>query len=236
MVHRLGLTAALLALLVGVAWHVSPLVIWHLRVAPELARAPHPERLSAERRSSLPEVPADWPVLEVSNLSLRAPIAADQRHACARCAERCVLKLRGGTLAVFGEPPPESYGEVIDRFAPDRSDLSLFRSAPRNWRSIAALADRAITPNPLPATFRYLAAASRGVVSVLPGERGERWVVYAYALRGTPTRVVGITGVPGSVAHRILGSIAVRGPTEDAGARADPGRCHGFAGPGPPGA
>ena len=201
--------AVILALLA--LWHASPVLLWHLRFADELGREPHGERLEAEVRDALPAAPPGWTELHVEGLTIRAPLRGDQHARCALCDVRCVLALDGaGTLAIFDGPPDESYGEALDRFAPDEGDVSLLRSVARNWQTIDALTDRVRAPGRLPATWRYRGAGSRGVVSAFHPESGSRWMVYAYADDGRPARMVGVSGISEATFTRILASVDVR--------------------------
>jgi pimeloyl-ACP methyl ester carboxylesterase len=201
------LSAATLAALVI---HALPLLLWHLSFERELGALGHPERLHAVTRSGLPPAPAEWIELRVDNFSLRAPLAENQRMRCGECASHCLLRFENtGTLAVFDGPPEWSYGDALDRFAPDAGDLSLMRTVSRNWQTIDALTDRARIEGDVPASFRFATPTSAGVVTAFRVQNVPRFVVYAYAPSGEAARVIGIAGVEQSTLEQILGSLRI---------------------------
>jgi len=201
--------AAVALLAIPIGWHLRPSVIWHFWISPRLHDQGHSALLHQKSLSSFRSPSPGWPRLAVDNLSISAPILRDQSHLCKACSDRCLLEIDGGTLAIFGEAPLESYGEVLDLFAPDESDISIFRSAGRNWRSIRALTNRVANGENLPDAFRFLTSESKGIVSSIPRGELNRLVVYAYSHSGNPTRVIGLTGSDIGNLHRILGSLKV---------------------------
>ncbi|HEY5657312.1 MAG TPA: alpha/beta fold hydrolase [Myxococcota bacterium] len=197
---------AVVALLI----HALPLLLWHLRFEQELGELGHPERLHSVTRSDFPPAPALWTELRVDNLSLRAPLGANQLMRCGECASRCVLRLQDtGTLAIFDGPPELGYGDALDKYAPDARDLSLLRTVARNWETIDALTDRARTSAEVPESFRFTAPAAAGIVTAFRVQGVPRFVVYAYAPSGEPTRVIGVAGVERPMLEQILGSLRI---------------------------
>jgi pimeloyl-ACP methyl ester carboxylesterase len=171
--------AAIGALLI----HALPLLLWHFSFEQELEALGHPERLRALTRSDLPTAPIEWTELRVDNFSLRAPLGENQRMRCGECASHCLLRLEDtGTLAIFDGPPEQGYGDALDRFAPDASDLSLFRFA---------------TPTAV------------GIVTAFRVQGVPRFVAYAYAPSGEPARVIGIAGVERPTLEQILGGLRI---------------------------
>jgi hypothetical protein len=199
------------ALLAGL-WHASPVLLWNLRLEDQLRRQGDPARLRSPRERLATGVRAGWSQVVTGEIALRAPVAAPERARCRECAERCRLRLAGGgTLAIFDSPPPESYREMLDRFAPDAADLSLLRSVAANWRTIDALTDRVrVTPAP-PPSFRFAAEGSQGVVTEFQVGETLRYVIYAYGHDGFPARVVGLTGIKREQLLAVLGELRVEG-------------------------
>jgi hypothetical protein len=191
-------------------WHCSPVLLWHLRLEDQLRN-----HGNAERQHSPLERPSagngiGWTGVVSGEISLRAPVSVEGRGQCAECTVKCRLPLEdGGILAIFDAPPPESYDEVLDRFAPDSDDLTLLRSVPANWRTIDALTDRVRVHPPPPPSFRYLAEGSRGVVTEFVVEGTHRYVIYAYGENEHPARVIGLTGVSRVHLRTILGELRV---------------------------
>jgi hypothetical protein len=221
--RRRALALALLAAAAIGAWHLSPVALWHLRFEHELSQRGDGGRLRTPSRS--PGVAPDgWSGLRVANVSLRLPLRPEDRPLCATCSRGCVLRLApGGTVAVFDAPPPESLGEALDLFAPSADDLSILRSVARNWQTIDALTERALQTSTPPTAFRFETAGSRGVVTGFEVNGLRRYVVYAYAHAGDPTRVLGVTGVSEADLDRILGSVRVSPAGHPTAAR--PGEC-----------
>jgi len=209
----------------ALAWHASPVLLWHLHFAEALSAEGPGERLSSETRR-VPSTPrGDWAELSVGNLRAHLPLAPMEEAGCVRCADRCRLALAGGgTFAVFDSPLPESWPEARDRFAPDAGDVSLLRSHAANWRTIDALADRVRNRATPPRSFRYEAEASHGIVTVFRVAGVERRVVYAYGADGAQARVLGIVNTPAETFDRILGSFAVEAGDAEHASRCDSGR------------
>jgi hypothetical protein len=205
-----GILAAGLALLGLAIWQLQPILSWHWRIAPELRGHANAARLNVETVTEFPPA-GDWPLLQVDELTLRAPILSEERSRCAECGERCWMRLEGGTIAIFDAPPPESYLEVLNLLAPDEDDISLGRSPARNWDAIDALAARVGLTGEPPETFRFRTSGAQGVVSRFVTETANRFVIYGYAPSdGTPARVVGVTGPDEDLLRRVLGSLEVR--------------------------
>jgi hypothetical protein len=210
----LGLVA-----LAGLALHVRPLAVWRFTVAPKLADEPNSWRLHVDTVDQFPAAPDSWATLTVDDFRLKAPIARDQLTNCEACAARCVLRVDGGKLAVFDRTVSESYSEALDNFAPDVRDLSLLRSAARNWHSIHALVDRVQFASSLPESFRFAAPASRGVVTIHAQRDIPRYVIYAYSPVGRPARVLVLSGLSRDDLHRTLGTLRFTSPPAGAAAR-----------------
>lgn len=209
------------ALGLGALWHVSPVLLWHLRFESQLAGQGDASRLHTTTLDAFPPPHPRWDRITSGRIALRAPLAPEARPACGRCATACRLPLSNrGTVGIFEDPPPESYEEALDRFAPDARDIDPWRSVARNWRTIDALTDRVRTPTPPPRSFRFETPASRGVVMAFHVDGVDRFVVYAYARDGTPARIVGVSGLGREHFERLLGGLRVE---PDRAAR--PSRC-----------
>lgn len=225
---RIARALALVAILVvPLAYHARPVLVWQLEVAPALRAERSADRLHVRTLESFPGAPAGWRTLSVANLRLRAPIPSGQRAACAFCSHRCVLQIEGGTLAVFADPPDEAYPEALALFAPDADDISLMRAAAQNWNSIDGLVGRVTSRSRLPEALRFRSRASKGIVTTHtagtspPARVDARSVVYAYAPDGSPTRVIGLTGVDRSVLEMVLGTLVVEPQRAASGEQGD---------------
>lgn len=191
-------------------WHSSPVLLWHLRLEDQLRSQGNAARQHSPLERPSPGGGIGWTAVVSGEISLRAPVAFEQRGHCAECTVKCLLRLAGGgTLAIFDAPPPESYGEALDRFAPDAEDLSLTRSVASNWRTIDALTDRVRAVPPPPTSFRYVAEGSRGIVTQFNVAGTLRYVIYAYGDDERPARVIGLTGVSQAHLRTILGELRV---------------------------
>lgn len=169
----------------------------------------------------MPPPPASWPELTSGIIALRAPLAAEALPACGRCTTQCRLPLDNrGTLAILDAPPPESYQEALDHFAPDSSDISLWRSVASNWKTIDGLTERVRHEGFLLDSFRFIAPGSRGVVTLFEVEDSRRYVVYAYAVDGNVARVIGVSGLSRERFAHVLGGLRV-----EPGATQRPSRC-----------
>jgi len=209
-------------------WHSSPVVLWHLRLEDQLRGQGDGTRVRSRLEEPQPGGGGGWSEIVTGELELRAPLAAGEHTRCGECAVRCLLRLAGGgTLAIFDTPPPESYREALDLFAPDAGDLSLLRSVAGNWRTIDALTDRVRVRPPPPPSFRYVGDGSRGVVTEFAVAGTPRYVVYAYGRDDRPARVLGLTGVSRDRLRAILGDLRV-----DRARRSRPTACS-FAVPSP---
>ncbi|MFQ5418478.1 MAG: hypothetical protein ACE5FL_15735 [Myxococcota bacterium] len=217
-IRRIAVLLLGLAAFTAFALHLRPLAVWRFNVAPQLAEEPNALRMNVDTVDEFPAAPADWTTLAVDDFQLKAPIVGDQLVHCTECAAGCALHIDGGKLAVFDRAMAESYREALDRFAPDEDDLSLFRSAARNWRSIHALVGRVHSTSALPESFRFAAPGSHGVVTVHTQHDTQRYVVYAYSPMGRPARVLVLSGLSRRDLHRALGSLAFA----STGERADP--------------
>lgn len=208
--RRAAAPVAFFVCALALAWHTSPVWLWHLRLESQLRSEGRAEWLHAETRRALPTPDEAWSTLRVGNLRARLPLGESERHRCGECALHCILRLEGGgTFAVFDAPPPESHEEILDLLAPDSGDLSVFRSVEANWKTIDGLTDRVRFRGRLPATFRFEAEGSRGLVSLLSAGGSHRFVIHAYSAHGTPTRLLGLTGVPEALIDPVLAGIAV---------------------------
>lgn len=216
---RLALGAA--ALLLLAAWHLSPLLLWHLRFEAALAAEGNPALLHTATFGALPGPDPGWPELTAGRITLRAPLAPEAFPACGRCGRECRLPLDNrGTVGIFDAPPPEDYGQALDRFAPDARDISPWRSVMRNWETIDALTDRLRAKGPRPRSFRFVAPGSRGVVMAFRVDGIDRFVVYPYAEDGSAARVIGVSGLGREHFERLLGGLRV-----DPEAAERPARC-----------
>lgn len=209
-------------------WHSSPVLLWHLRLEDQLRGEGDAARLQSPLERPGPGGGSGWSEVVTGELALRAPVAVEQRARCGECAVRCLLRLGGGgTLAILDAPPPESYREALDRFAPDADDLSLLRSVAGNWRTIDALTDRVRARPPPPPSFRYVAEGSRGVVTEFVVGGISRYVIYAYGDDDLPARVIGLTGVSRGRLRAVLGDLRV-----DRDRRPRPASCSSARAPG----
>jgi hypothetical protein len=199
---------AVLAVLAGLAAQLRPLLIYHLTLVPDL-EARGLDSIDSPTFDRFASPPDAWPLLVSANFQLRAPILAmGVGDSCAMCGVKCRLDMGDGTLGVFARAPAESLSDAFDSFAPRSSDMSPWRSRARNWATLEAIAYRSLNPG-LPESFRFRAQNSQGVVTVHSGPLGERFVIYSYGPRGTPTRVIGLTHIPRSTLQQILGSLAI---------------------------
>ena len=214
----------MLVALVGL-WHASPWLLWRLRFEDELTALGDETRLRSERWSELPSPPDAWPRLVSGDLSLRAPFAREALPACGRCATQCRLPLANrGTLGVFDERSEETYGEALDRYAPDARDVTLWRSVASNWRTIDALADRVRALTPPNSTFRFETPGARGVVTAFRVDGVPRYVVYAYAHDGRAARIVGVAGLEEARFAALLGGLRIEPGGAERGSRCEPDR------------
>ncbi len=198
------------ALSLGVLWHFSPVLLWHLHLESQLATQGDASRIHTTTLDALPGPDPRWDRITSGRIALRAPLAPEALPACGRCATACRLPLANrGTVGIFDAPPPESHREALDRFAPDARDIGAWRSVMRNWATIDALTDRVRTPTPPPRSFRFEAPGSRGVVMAFRVDGVDRFVVYAYAHDGTPARIIGVSGLGRDHFERLLGGLRV---------------------------
>lgn len=199
-----------LGVLAAGLWHARPVLVWHLTVAPEIEHMGRGDRVRLYTDALLPAPDLAWPRLHVGRISLRAPLAGGQFELCRGCADGCHLELGegGGRLAFFDSALPP-YPRAVATFAPSADDVSIWRGRLANWRSVHALAARAMGSTPPPEAFRFDAAASRGIVSRLVSLGTERFVVYAFAPDGTPGGVLAVSRVSLAVLRRVLGGLVV---------------------------
>ncbi len=209
-------TAALVILLfLAAGLHVSPVVFWRFSLEPELARGANADRLRAQTIRDLPRAPADWSTLAVRGVSVRAPIRDDQLAECSTCTGGCALALDEGRLTVFDDEPWADADVSFDWLAPDSRDVSLWRSAWANWRTIQALTGRTRMPGGMPLTYRFEVDGWHGVVSPFLSRGVQRYVVYAYAPDGAPAPTLGLSRVSEDVLHRVIGSIGLPAAGDD---------------------
>lgn len=214
-------------------WHFSPVLLWHLRFEEQLAAQGAASRLHTPTLDTFPRPDPRWDPITSGRLALQAPLASEARSACGRCETACRLPLSNrGTVGIFEDPPPESHDEVLDRFAPDADDIGPWRRVARNWRTIDALTDRVRAVPAPPRSFRFETPSSKGVVIAFRVEGVDRFVVYAYALDGTPARMVGVSGLAREPFERLLGTLRVEPDQADrpAGCTRDPGPQSSFQG------
>lgn len=190
-------------------WHARPVLVWHLTVAPEIERMGRSERVQLDTERALPAPDPGWPRLRAGRLDLRAPIAREQLGLCGGCAGGCRLKLGdGGWLALF-DSPLEPYQRSVNTFAPSSEDLSLWRHHAQNWLTVEALAARASVSTPPLHAFRFETETSRGIVSRVVSRGNERFVVYAFALDGSPGGTVAVSRAGLAAVRRMLGGLVV---------------------------
>ncbi len=191
----------------AVVWHLLPLAVWVLRVAPEVTDGVHAQAVRVETVHEFPAPPADWARVEVGDLVFHAPLAEPVPETCATGVGHCFLQLEGGTLNVSAEGHLEPYDEIVNFRAPDERDLSLFRSAVANWDTIDALRVRALTSRGALESFRFESDAAKGVVATTVREGNRRFVVAAYSLDESQARGIGVAGLPVETLYAILGSV-----------------------------
>jgi hypothetical protein len=194
---------------IALALHVALLAAWIFSIEPELAAAPHAERLEVDRIEAFPPSPGDWSTLALAGLRLRAPLRGSVADLERRCAAGCRLPLQQGTLTLFDAPRTESYDHTLRLLAPDRRDVSPWSPPWRNWGAIRALAERISVPNVLPPSVRYAAPRSRGVVTYFDNNDVERWVIYAYARHARASRVLAVSNAARETFRAILGSVII---------------------------
>ena len=208
--RRIALRFAAAAVAIIALWHSSPVLLWHLRLEDQLGSHGNAERQHSPLERTSAGGGIGWTEIVSGEISLRAPVMVEERGQCSECAIKCRLPLvDGGILAIFDAPPPESYAEALDGFAPDSDDITWLRSVPANWRTIDALTDRVRVRPPPPPSFRYLAEGSRGVVTEFVVAGPPRYVIYAYGDDERPARVIGLTGVSRVRLRTILGELRV---------------------------
>jgi hypothetical protein len=201
-----GLTAFFVVGL-ATALHLALLAAWRFSIAPDLEQARFPEELSRNTIDLFPSPSADWAELSANGLHLRAPIREPAAAAISRCARRCQLPLAAGKLTIFAEALGETYEEQLLAMSPSREDVALLRAPWRNWRTIRSLAHHANMPNPLPPTERFASPATRGILTYFHSQGVDRWVIYAYAVRGMASQKLALSGASWEVLLTLLGSL-----------------------------
>jgi hypothetical protein len=191
-------------------WHARPVLVWHLTAAPEIERMGRSHRLRIATDAALPTPERSWPRLRVGRIDLRAPLGAGQSERCRACADGCRLELAQGSgwLALFDSDLPP-YAQALATFAPSADDVSIWRSRVDNWRTVHSLAARATGSTPPLEAFRFEAGSSRGIVSRVVSRGSERFVIYAFALDGSPGGVLAVSRAGLAVLRRMLGGLAV---------------------------
>ncbi len=198
------------ALTCCVGWYLRPILVWHFTVEPGLEAHVNASRLHVETLTDFMAPSPDWSRMTVANLSILAPIASDQISLCEMCVDHCVLAIESGTLAVFRNTPDESFEASIALWAPGADAISWHRSRSHNWRVVQSLIDRVDSKIDPPRSFRFRTQASKGVVTISEAGDRVRLIIYAYALDGTPTRLIGLTGTAVDPLYQALGSLEVR--------------------------
>ena len=199
--------AVLFVVGVALVLHLALLTAWHFSIAPDLEQAPFPEELTRNTIARFPNPGSDWAEISANGLQLQAPIVEPADEAIARCARRCQLPLDTGKLTIFAEALGEPYAQHILATSPSRDDIGVLRTPWHNWRTIKALAAHATMPNALPPTERFAAPGSHGVVTHFHSNDIDRWVIYAYAARGSASQKLALSGTSRDVLLALLGSL-----------------------------
>ena len=192
---------------VALVLHLALLTAWHFSIAPGLEQAPFPEELTRNTIARFPSPGSHWARLSMNGLQLQAPILEPADEASARCARLCQLPLETGQLTIFAEALGEPYEQQILETSPSRDDIGVLRTPWHNWRTIKALAVHATMPNALPPNERFAAAGSRGLVTHFHSNDIDRWVIYAYAARGSASQKLALSGTNREVLLTLLGSL-----------------------------
>lgn len=198
-----------IAFFLVVGWYLRPVLVWRFTVEPVLEAHANASRLHAKTLTDFTAPTIDWPQIKVDNFSIHAPISSEQSHLCETCADHCLLAIDQGTLAIFRVAPEESFEDAIALWAPDSQDISWRRSRRHNWRTIESLMNRVESSSEPPRSFRFRTGGSKGVATISAAGDRIRMVIYAYSLGGTPTRLIGLTGIATDLLYRALGSLEV---------------------------
>jgi hypothetical protein len=199
-----------------VGWYLRPVMVWHFTVEPTLEAHANATRLHAKTLTKFAAPSIDWPLINVANFSIHAPISSEQGQICETCADHCLLAIEQGTLAIFRAVPEESFEDAIALWAPDAQDISWRRSRPHNWRTIESLMNRVESNTEPPRSFRFRTRESKGVVTIHAIGDRIRLVIYACSLDGAPTRLIGLTGTAIELLYRAVGSLEVHAATSRA--------------------
>ncbi|MGH0035804.1 MAG: hypothetical protein ACQGVK_12330 [Myxococcota bacterium] len=207
--------------------HASPLLAWHLGLANALRREPAAHRLRSPTVSEFPSVPDGWEAWSVGALRFALPDGGRRERGCEDAAASCFIVIPAdgardrASLSVFPDGHEEPYDEMRDFRAPDERDLSLWRSARANWRTVGALRTFVLTSRSRLDSSRFESDGARGVFVHSVREGRSRWVVSAYDRAGDTARGLTVAGLSEDDFRALLGSLDLR-------ARAAPG------GSGPP--
>lgn len=205
--------AMLVAVGWALVWHLLPHVVWALHFDPELSSMDQAAKLDARFVTEFDAPPADWIAIEHRGLILRVPLASDIAGDCARAKDswRCHTD-GGGKLMIHDAAPPDTFWQMVNMRAPDRGDLSIWRSASANWETIQALRVRVTTSRARLHAWRYTGQHTHGVVAHTDRNGVNRSVVVAYATDGRDSRTVGLVGLPIAAVERVVGSIEFPAP------------------------
>jgi hypothetical protein len=110
-------------------------------------------------------------------------------------------------VSVHGIPLTESYMETLDVRAPHRGDLSLWRSASANWKTILQLRERVNATFEPAQAWRFETEASRGIVSLVQLNGKHSHVLAVFPWGDGQGRVIGLAGLDQSEVWQIVGSI-----------------------------
>jgi hypothetical protein len=191
----------------AVIWQLLPLAVWWLKIGPDLEGEPNAARLEVPVIREFPAPPSSWTRLEVGNIAFVAPLLERSTRPCQSGTALCFLQLEEGTLSIFPSNYLESYQQLVNLRAPDRRDLSIFRSARENWRTIEALRIRVLSSRASLDSFRFSSPGVKGVVARTERDGRQRFVVAAYDHEERSSRGLGVAAVSEPVFVQILGSL-----------------------------
>lgn len=200
--------SSLLALGLATAiWHLLPLVVWAARVEPELSRGPNASCLDVPTIEASAAVPEGWSELVHEGVAIRVPLLDSKQLSCDEGLGVCRRKLVGGNVGIHSQAPRESFEQMIDFRAPDQDDLSMFRSASANWRTIDALRTRVTTSRGKLDTWRYVSPTSKGIVAQTERSGYPRYVIAAYSPDGSKATMIGVSGLGREAVVQMFGSL-----------------------------
>ena len=112
---RIALAVVLLSAL---GWHVLPLAVWQLHVAPGLRTQPTAGKLRVETVREMADSPPDWRKIELGNVSLLVPTDIELPASCESGRANCFASGDGRAVNVFAEGYLEPYEEMVNLRAP----------------------------------------------------------------------------------------------------------------------